>query len=47
MQLEVIAVSEALIDKVSEDDKLEVIGSPEEFRFDDEGNLLNFKGGLL
>jgi len=46
MQLEVIAVSESLIDTVRADDRLELIGSPEELRFDGHGNLLNFRGGL-
>ena len=46
MQLEVMAVSESLIDRVRGDDRLELIGSPEELQFDEQGNLLNFRGSL-
>ena len=46
LQLEVIAVSETLLNEVSLNKKLEVIGSPEELHFDTDGNLLNFREGL-
>jgi len=46
-KLELFAVSEGMIDEVAKNSQLEIIGKPEEIRFDVEGNLLNFKGKLL
>ena len=47
LQLETMAVSEALLKDIKRrGTNIEEIGSPEELAFDEEGNLLNFRGGL-
>lgn len=46
LQLEVIAVSEVFLEEVKANSQLQIIGSPEELRFDGNGCLLNFQNGL-
>lgn len=43
LQLEEMFVAESMLDEVAEDSRLEVLGTPEELIFDDDGNLLNLR----
>lgn len=43
LKLDKMAVSESLLDEVAADKRLSILGKPEPMRFDEKGNLLNFR----